>query len=69
MEKSGFTLTEILVVVAIIFGGFRMMTSAGDADKMQSGRQIVIAGAIGLLIVFAAYSIATFVVNSLVQAV
>src|SRR3989344_4043232 len=49
----------ILVVVAIIFGGFKMMVSRGDADEMGKGRQIVTAGVIGLIILLAAYSIAT----------
>jgi len=59
----------ILVVLAILFGGFKMMISRGDADEMGKGRQIVVAGAIGLLIVLAAYAISTFVVNSLQTAV
>lgn len=59
----------ILVIVAIIFGGFKMMTSAGDADKMGDGRKIVTAGAIGLIIVLAAYAISSFVINSLQKAI
>ncbi|MBI4090450.1 MAG: hypothetical protein HY422_00325 [Candidatus Komeilibacteria bacterium] len=59
----------ILVIVAIVFGGFKMMVSRGDADEVGKGRQIVIAGAIGLLIVLAAYAISGFVINSLTEAV
>jgi len=59
----------ILVVVAIIFGGFKMLMAFGDSDKMQDGRKIVFSGVIGLIILFAAYSIANFVVNSLQNAV
>lgn len=59
----------ILVIVAIIFGGFKMMVSRGDADEVGKGRQIVTAGAIGLIIVLAAYAISGFVINSLTGAV
>lgn len=59
----------ILVIVAILFGGFKMMVSRGDADEVGKGRQIVVAGAIGLLIVLAAYTISGFVINSLTGAV
>jgi hypothetical protein len=59
----------ILVIMAIIFGGFKMMTSAGDADKMGDGRKIVTAGVVGLVIVLAAYAISSFVINSLQGAV
>lgn len=59
----------ILVICAIIFGGFKMMTSGGDSDKMGDGRKIVTSGAIGLIIVLAAYAISSFVINSLQKAV
>ena len=59
----------ILVIVAIIYGGFLMMISRGDADKTGEGRKIVVAGAIGLVIVLAAYAIAQFIINSLTVAV
>jgi len=59
----------ILVIVAIIYGGFRMMTAGGNADQNEGGRKIIIAGAIGLVVILAAYAIASFVVNSLQSAV
>jgi type IV secretory pathway VirB2 component (pilin) len=59
----------IVVIVAIIFGGFKMLTSAGDSDKMGDGRKIVTAGAIGLIIILAAYAISNFVITSLQRAV
>lgn len=59
----------ILVILAIIFGGFKMMTSGGDSDKMGDGRKIVTTGAIGLIIVLAAYAIASFIISSITTAV
>ncbi len=59
----------ILVIVAIIYGGFLMMISRGDADKTGEGRKIVVAGAIGLVIVLAAYAISRFIITSVTTAV
>ena len=59
----------ILVIVAIIYGGLKMMMSRGDADEVGKGRQVIVAGAIGLIIVLAAYSISGFVIESLTRAV
>lgn len=59
----------ILVLVAIIFGGVKMMVSRGDPDEVGKGRQAVVAGAIGLIIVLAAYAISSFVISSLTEAV
>ncbi|PIR06302.1 MAG: hypothetical protein COV55_04195 [Candidatus Komeilibacteria bacterium CG11_big_fil_rev_8_21_14_0_20_36_20] len=57
----------ILAILGIIYGGFKMMTSGGNSQDTDAGKQAVVAGAIGLLIVFAAYAISRFVLNSLVN--
>lgn len=59
----------ILAVVAVILGGFMIITSAGDSDKQGNGRKVVTAGVVGLIIILAAYAIASFVINSLQNAV
>lgn len=55
----------ILATLGILFGGFKMMTSGGNSDQNQAGRSAVTAGAIGLLVVLAAYIISRFVLQSL----
>ncbi|OGY90610.1 MAG: hypothetical protein A2677_02270 [Candidatus Komeilibacteria bacterium RIFCSPHIGHO2_01_FULL_52_14] len=59
----------ILAIVAIIFGGFKMMVSRGDADEVGKGRTVIKAGLVGLVIVLAAYAISSFVVSSIEGAV
>ncbi len=58
----------IIAIVGIIAGGFIMMTSGGNQEKTATGQKAVAAGAIGLVIIFTAYAIATFVVNQLISA-
>lgn len=54
----------ILATLLILFGGFSMMTSGGNADKKGKGQNAAVAGAIGLIIVLTAYAISRFVLAS-----
>lgn len=58
-----------VAVVIIIVAGFKWMTAGGGEDKLAEARKLMFAGVIGLAIVLAAYSIATFVVKGLTQAI
>lgn len=55
----------ILAVVFIIIGGFKMMTAAGNEDQSASGKQAITNGIIGLVVIFAAWAIASFVIGQL----
>jgi len=61
-------LLGIVSVIIILYGGFRYMISQGDKTKTEEARKIIISGVIGLVIILAAYAIASFVINSLKQA-
>ncbi|MCR4280499.1 MAG: pilin [Candidatus Komeilibacteria bacterium] len=58
----------LVAVIIILAGGFMWMTAGGNEDKVSKGRKLIINGVIGLVIVLAAFSIATFVINSLENA-
>jgi len=55
----------IIAVVGIFYGGFKYMTAGGNEEQAGGGKNAIIAGVIGLVIIFAAYSIASFVVQQL----
>ena len=59
----------IITILIILAGGFKWMTSAGNEDKIAEAKKLISAGVVGLVVVLAAYAIATFVINSLVEAV
>jgi hypothetical protein len=44
------------------------MTAAGNEDKISQAKGMMSAGVIGLIIILAAFGIATFVMNALVAA-
>ncbi len=58
----------IVAVIIILLGGFKWMTAAGNEDKVEEAKKLITAGIIGLVIILAAYGIATFVINSLMTA-
>lgn len=55
----------IIATLVILLGGYRMLTSGGDADKTQAARSQIVGGIIGLLIILAAYIISRFILSSL----
>ncbi|MFA6215828.1 MAG: pilin [Patescibacteria group bacterium] len=58
----------ILAIVIILWGGFRWLTSGGNEEKVGEAKKIITAGIIGLVIIFTAYAIASFVVTQLMSA-
>ncbi len=59
----------IVTILIILAGGFKWMTSFGDEGKIDEAKKLISAGVVGLVVVLAAYAIASFVVNSLQNAV
>ena len=58
----------VVAVVIILAGGFKWMVSGGQEEKVGEARQLIVAGIIGLVIVLAAYAIASFVISQLTSA-
>ena len=54
----------ILAVVMVIYGGFKIVTSAGAADKVKSGRETILYGVVGLVIALLAFAIVNFVIGA-----
>jgi hypothetical protein len=58
-------LTGIVAMLFIIFGGFRYITSAGDAEAAESGKRMVSNAVIGIVVIALSYTIIATVVNAL----
>lgn len=50
-----------LALLAFVYGGIVFLTSAGSRERVEKGRQIIIGAVIGVVIVFASYTIIGFV--------
>ncbi len=57
------TFLAIIAVIVILIGGFKWMTAAGNEDKVSEAKKIVVGGVIGLVIILAAWAIASFVLG------
>lgn len=55
----------IVAVIIVLFGGFKWMTAGGNDDKVSEAKQLIIQGIIGMIIIFSAFAIASFVVNGI----
>jgi len=58
----------LIAVAIIIMGGFKWVTAGGDEEKVKKARKYIYQGLIGLVIVLAAYAIATFALSSALNA-
>jgi len=55
----------IAAVIIILAGGFKWMTAGGSDDKVGEAKKMIIQGVIGLMIIFAAWAIASFVIGQM----
>ena len=58
----------IIAVIVILLGGFKWMTAGGGEDKIGEAKKLIGAGIVGLVIILAAYAIATYVINTISEA-
>ncbi len=54
-----------LSVVMIIYGGFKYVTSAGEASALTSAKNTILYAVVGLVIAVSAYAISSFVIDTL----
>lgn len=60
----GAGLVGVISVIAIILGGFRYMTSSGDAGKVKQAKDTVLYAAIALVVAGLAWAIVNFVLGA-----
>ena len=58
----------LLATVIILLGGFKWMTSQGNADKVEEAKNLIKNGIIGLVIIFSAFAISSFVITNMFEA-
>ena len=52
-----------IALVMFIYGGFTWMTAAGNSEQVTKGKNIIVWAAIGLVVIFASYSLVRFVIQ------
>ncbi len=56
-----------IALAMFIYGGFTWMTSSGNMEKVQKGKDILIWAAIGLVVIFASYALVKFVIFTAIK--
>lgn len=55
----------IILVIRIIQAGIMYMTAGGDPGKVDKAKKMITEGIVGIVIIIAAYSISSFVIDAL----
>ena len=61
-------LVGVLFLLLMIWGGFVWMTASGNEEKIGKAKQLITGAVIGMVIIFAAYAITSFVVSNVITA-
>lgn len=56
-----------IVMILMLWAGFKWMTSAGNTEAIKKSRETIINAVIGLVIIFASYVIVNFVMERLID--
>jgi hypothetical protein len=56
-----------LALLMFVIGGMRWLLSQGAPEKIKSGRDTLIWSAVGLGVIFTAYSLVNFVIDTIVK--
>jgi glucose uptake protein GlcU len=54
----------VIAVIAIIIGGFKYVTSNGDASQTKSAKDTILYAVVGLVVAILAYAIVGFILNA-----
>lgn len=65
LVKNLLTLISIIAVAYVLWAGFQIMTAAGEEEKVKKGRQTIIYVIVGIVVMWLAYWIVSFVLNAL----
>jgi hypothetical protein len=58
-----------LALIMFIYGGFTWMLAAGNEQAVEKGRNILVWATIGLVVIFASYSLVNFIINTGIRGV
>jgi hypothetical protein len=68
LVKLLMTFLGIIAVVILLYGGFLWMTAAGNEDKVDQSKKLILAAVIGLIVILSAFLIIQFVVTNVSNA-
>jgi hypothetical protein len=58
----------VIFIVLIIYAGFSWLTSAGNEEKIEKAKKIMVSAIVGLVIILSAWVITYFVIDKILEA-
>jgi hypothetical protein len=55
----------LIAVIYALWAGWNIMTAGGDEEKVKKGRTTIIQITIGIIVMWLAYSVVSFVINAI----
>jgi hypothetical protein len=65
--QAGLGLLGVAFLLMGIFAGWKYLTAQGDAKEAAKGMQILQTAVIGIIIIFSAYAISTFIIGAVLR--
>ncbi|MDD5110733.1 MAG: hypothetical protein PHI63_06010 [Patescibacteria group bacterium] len=62
--KGFMSLLGIIFLCMVVYAGVIWMTAAGEEEKIRKAKSTLMTGSIGILIIFSAYMIASFIITA-----
>ena len=62
---TALSMIGVLFFILAVYGGFVWMTAKGESERVERGKETVIAATIGVVIIVASYALTNFVLKSL----
>ena len=59
----------VIFLIIVVYGGITWMTAQGEAKTVTKGKDMIIEGAVGMVICLGAYTLSYYVVQKLTEAV
>jgi len=63
--KAAVGVVGAFALLVFVYGGFLLLTSSGEAAKIQAGKDAMKWAAIGVAVVFSSYALVSFVLQAL----
>jgi len=63
--QVAFTAAGLVAVIFLIIGGFKYLTSSGNADAVEGAKGTIINAIIGLIVIFISFLLVNYILQSL----
>jgi len=64
--KAALGVVGSIALLMMTWGGYRWLTAMGNSERVEKGKDTLIWAALGLVVIFAAYAITSYIIGKLV---